>query len=300
MHGDINVVRPITDHSPIIQNTAWGAVATMTMLSPGSPYTPPAQVGGVNSLPANGQMQMEAMAQYIVAMFKQGIGFLTLQEVPDKDSAHFKMLLTKLKELVGTSNLIDVDALETQWLKTGTHSFGTSILYNPSRFSITQNAKSALKKRAAEYELTDLKTNTKIPVANIHGEYGQQQATAEYIARFQGLCLGGTNLSSFTKTINPLIYQTAEQPVLLIDGRTYRINTFDLIQDNYSKRINPHFVLNTSGIEKPTIKKETAFTPQEITIALQDAKAYLDDFANYLIQMVKCIWCRKDELKALH
>ena len=36
-HGDTVVTRPITDHPPIIQNTAVGAIASLNILNPGSP-----------------------------------------------------------------------------------------------------------------------------------------------------------------------------------------------------------------------------------------------------------------------
>jgi hypothetical protein len=247
--GKRAVIRPITDHPPLVQNTAWGAVATMNMLNPGSPYAPPAQLGGVKSLPANGQQQMEAMALYIFNMFQIGVRLLTLQEVPAPTSANFQFLVNKLKILLGASSLIDVDALANQWLKTGAHAFGTSILYSPSRFTITQNARSVLNNRAAEYEVTDSVTHTKIPVANIHGDYTQQQKTVQYISQFSGICLGDANLSHIDKTTNSLIYQTAERPVLIIEGQRCFVSTYDVIQDSYSKQINPHFVINTAGID---------------------------------------------------
>ncbi|STX52342.1 Uncharacterised protein [Legionella busanensis] len=56
------VTRPITDHPPMIQNTAWGAMATMNMLHPGSAIAPPAHVDGVDKLPADGREQMEQIA----------------------------------------------------------------------------------------------------------------------------------------------------------------------------------------------------------------------------------------------
>ncbi|WP_131782486.1 hypothetical protein [Legionella gresilensis] len=59
------VTRPITDHPPIIQNTVWGAMATMNILHPGSAIAPLAQVNGVKTLPADGKEQMEQMAQYL-------------------------------------------------------------------------------------------------------------------------------------------------------------------------------------------------------------------------------------------
>lgn len=110
-------------------------------------------------------------------MFNSGVDMLALQEVPAPNSQNFKYLVDKLKYLVGDSNLIDVDALKSQWLKTGTHAFGTSVLYNPNIFTLSQNANPILGNRGATYELTHRITGDKIPVANIHGDFNQQPAT---------------------------------------------------------------------------------------------------------------------------
>lgn len=248
-NGNNRVSRPITDHPPIIQNTLWGAIGTINILNPGSKIAPPAQIDGVKMLPVNGQVQMELMAEYIFKLFQQGLALLALQEVPDPRSANFHFLSDKLKSLVGNSKLIDVDVLSTQWLKTGTHRFGTSMLCNPSQFHISINAAPALNNRAAVCEVTSANGQT-IPVANMHGDFNKQAATANYVADFKGFCLGDLNIthSTFAPVQDVYSVQSIERPILQIEGNSCLINTVDFIQDTYSKRFNPFFIADVERI----------------------------------------------------
>lgn len=242
LYGNKRVTRPITDHPPIIQNTLWGAIGTMNILNPGSAIAPSAQIDGVKALPVNGQVQMELMAEYIFKLFQQGVGLLALQEVPDPRSANFRFLSDKLKSLVGSSSLIDVDVLTSQWLKTGTHSFGTSMLCNPSQFHISINASPGLNNRVAICEVTSANAQT-IPVANLHGDFTKQVDTANYVADFDGFCLGDLNIehSFFAPAQDAKTVQSIERPTVQIEGNTCLISTIDFIQDTYSKRFNPAF-----------------------------------------------------------
>lgn len=284
--GSRLVTRPITDHPPIIQNTLWGAIGTINILHPGSALAPPAQINGVKNLPSDGKVQMELMAEYIFKMFQQGVGVLALQELPDPNSQNFKFLKSKLKRLVGSSNLIDVDALEDQWLKTGTHAFGTSILFNPNLFKISKNARPDLHNRAAVYELIAA-NGTRIPVANIHGDFRTQKETQDYLSHFDGLCLGDLNISrhSISAGSDSNILQSIAIPHVEIEGVRREINTVDAIQDTYSKKANPSFTPDMNRIPlmtvTPMVQKPT-FHPIVISIEADKAKKWLQDFSAYL------------------
>ena len=117
-----SIIRPITDHPPIIQNTLWGAFATMNILNPGSSFAPVAQINGIKNLPADGQMQMELMAEYIISLFNQGIVLLALQEVPPPNSLNAAYLTNKLKK-----SKLKIETFNSHWLQTGLHRFGTSL-----------------------------------------------------------------------------------------------------------------------------------------------------------------------------
>lgn len=244
------VTRPITDHPPIQQKTAWGIMASMNILNPGSPLAPSAQINGVTALPKEGKQQMEAMAEYIVQLFKNGVELLALQEVPNPYEIphpnNHDHLINKLKALVGNTQLIDVDALSQQWLKTGTHTFGTSLLYNPNRFSINQNKTPSLDGRAAVYKITDLATSVQISIANVHGDFSQQIKTQQYINQFDGIAMGDANLRTMTPSQNPIAICSLEKPKLTIEGQPIDLNTFDFIQDTYSKKIYPTFDPNAT------------------------------------------------------
>lgn len=284
-YGGKQVIRPITDHPPIIQNTAWGAFATMNILNPGSKFAPPVKVDGVESLPPNGKVQMELMAGFIFNLFEKGVNVLALQEVPAPNSPNFHFLVNELERLNRRSNLLDVKALSKQWLQTGTHRFGTSVLYNPNHFSITQSATHALGNRAAVYAFRDFNTNTQIPVTNFHGDFTQQTATAEYISSFDGICLGDANLS-FIPTANPPILQSVEIPTVMVNGHNRMLNTFDIFQDTYSKKQYPQFTPDIDQITQPPAIRasQPSFEPQVMQIAPNDAKPFLHHFSNYLVQ----------------
>ncbi|EHL31748.1 hypothetical protein [Legionella drancourtii] len=285
-NGNKIVTRPITDHPPIIQNTHWGAIGTINILNPGSPIAPPAQIDGVKALPANGQVQMELMAEYIFKMFQQGVGLLALQEVPEPQSANFRFLSDKLKSLAGTSNLIDVDTLTSQWLKTGTHSFGTSILCNPKQFRISSNASPGLNNRAAVCEVTTANGQV-IPVANIHGDFTKQPDTANYVAGFDGFCLGDLNIthSAFAPAQDADILQSIERPTLQVEGNTCVTNTVDFIQDKYSKQFNSAFVPDVGRIAQLQNTEEGVFQPVVIKISSFTAVPLLKNFATYLARV---------------
>lgn len=230
----------ITDHPPLITDTHWGFVGTMNILHPGSPLAPPAHVRGITRLPWHGKAQMMAMAQYIYKMFEMGVGVLTLQEVPEPGFPNFNAFIDELTRLEKTNqtHLIDVNAIKTQWLKTGTHQFGTTLLYNPQRFTLTQRAKPALNDRAAEYALTHQASGKLISVSNIHGDgaASKQPETANYIDSCPELCLGDANLSCFTTSKDLSILQSAEKATVTIDGQIYALNTYDIIQDKLSRQ----------------------------------------------------------------
>ncbi|CEK11139.1 hypothetical protein [Legionella hackeliae] len=247
-----SVTRPITDHPPIIQNTLWGAIGTINILNPGSPLAPPALVNGVTSLPKDGKAQMEHMAEYIYDMFQKGVGMLALQEVPAPGTANFGFLINKLKSLDKASKLIDVDSLATQWSKTGTHEFGTSLLYNPKMFTVSGSPTLQLNNRAAVYNVTAA-DGASIPVANVHGDFKAQQATANFYANFDGFCLGDLNIpsSSMCPGIQPQALQSIVSPSLQINNRPCQINTVDAVQDTYSRKVNPGFTPNLNGISNP-------------------------------------------------
>lgn len=259
-HGAAQVTRPITDHPPIIQNTLWGAIATINILNPGSPLAPPAQVNGVTTLPPNGQAQMEEMAEYIFKMFQQGVGLLALQEVPPPGTANFNYLLNKLTALNATSNLIDVSSLSSHWLQTGTHEFGTTILTNPNQFKLAVGARADLNNRAGVYSVTAQPSGQIIPVVNIHGDFKNQQGTAAYANHFDGLCLGDLNISQTTMRANPnpQVLQSIEAPSIVVEGLIRQARTVDFIQDTYSKKFSPTFTPSTTAITP------THHTPQPI------------------------------------
>ncbi len=282
-NNNITVTRPITDHPLVIQNTYWGAIGTINILNPGSPFAPPAQIGGVNKLPEQGKVQMELMAEYIFEMFKQGIGLLALQEVPVPKSENFGFLRDKLKSLTGTSNLIDVDALTTQWLKTEPHSFGTSLICNPKHFHISSNALPALNKRAAVYQVTSVNGQV-IPIANIHGDYKMQFDTVKYVANFDGFCLGDSNVtySAFSPAQAENVLQSIERPKLRIESKECTINTVDFIQDTYSKKFSSAFTPAIDGITKLQNTEESIFQPIVVKISSVKAIHLLKAFTSYL------------------
>ncbi|MCL9683917.1 hypothetical protein [Legionella maioricensis] len=293
-HGNKLVTRPITDHPPIIQNTVAGAIASINILNPGSSLAPPAVIDGVKMLPADGHVQMEAMAEYIFKMFQQGIGLLALQEVPKKGTANFISLTNKLRSLVGTSNLINVDDLANQWLQTGSHSFGTSILCNPRMFTVVKGCSPDLNNRVGCYDVLAANGDI-IPVANIHGDFNQQAHTAHYIASFDGFCLGDANIAyhTYSPVFDPSSLQSVVQPEIEIEGISRKVNTLDFIQDTYSKKRAPAFTPDVNGItpawklQVPTGNDITSvpsvFQPVIIQVAAGEAASLLRDFASYLI-----------------
>lgn len=297
-HGNKIVTRPITDHPPIIQNTVAGAIASLNILNPGSPLAPPAVIDGVRTLPSNGHVQMEAMAEYIFKIFQQGVGLLALQEVPTKGTANFISLINKLRSLVGTSNLINVDDLANQWLQTGSHPFGTSILCNPGMFTIEKGCSHDLNNRVGRYDVRAANGDV-IPVANIHGDFTQQPDTVRYIGNFDGFCLGDTNIAyhTYRPISDPDALHSIVQPEIEIEGISRRVNTLDFIQDIYSKRRAPAFTPEVNGITpawKPKAptgndipSEHSIFQPVMIQVAASEASSLLKNFATYLIQSNK-------------
>lgn len=249
-------IRPITDHPPILQKTAWGIMATMNMLNPGSPFAPSFQISGVKSLPADGEKQMKAMAEYIYGMFERDVGLLALQEVPPPTCNAFRVLIENLTQLNEESGLIDVAALKSQWSQTGRHAFGTSILYNPHKFTLAtkkptpclpvKGSNIEVLTRAAVYKLKPISVDILIPIANIHGDYTNQEATKDFVRTFEGICLGDLNipkerLSDLVTDDNKTALLSIETPTLTIDNSVISMNTADCILDKLSKTIYPDF-----------------------------------------------------------
>ncbi|WP_131781759.1 hypothetical protein [Legionella gresilensis] len=273
------IVRPTGDHNIIIQNTKFGAMATLNATHPGSALFPAAQVDGFKSLPKNNKQLMESKAEEIYKAFKEGVGFLALQEIPNPKSKEFRYLINKLKELDKDSKLIDTNALASQWRKTGDHPFGTTMLYNPKVFTLSKNATPILNNRGAEYELTHNATGEKVPVANIHGDYKAQAETKKYIDNFKGMCMGDANISNFKPSNDPNTLQSAERPSVVINGKTRTAGTFDIFQDNLSRKLDPNFTPNTTAIVR-----SPEVTPHIIQIDKTAARSQLANFINYLQQ----------------
>ncbi|WP_131740591.1 hypothetical protein [Legionella busanensis] len=273
------VTRPTGDHKIVIQNTKFGAMATLNATHPGSALFPAAQVDGFKSLPKNNKQLMESKAEEIYKAFKEGVGFLALQEIPNPKSKEFKYLINRLRELDKDSNLIDTNALASQWRKTGEHPFGTTMLYNPKVFTLSKNATPILNNRGAQYELTHNVTGEKVPVANIHGDYNAQAETQKFIDNFNGICTGDANISHFKPSNDPNTLQSAERPSVVINGKTRTAGTFDIFQDNLSRKLDPNFTPNTTAIAR-----SPGVTPQIIQIDKTLAKNQLANFKNYLLQ----------------
>lgn len=275
VHGGQEVTRPITDHHPMLQNTAWGTIATLNLLNPGS-RSPLFQTSGVRNLPKDGKIQMEAMAKYIYEMIGSGVEILVLQEVPPPKSKAFKVLIENLTALDKKHGFIDVTALKSQWLQTGKHTFGTSILYDPSKFTVTtQKPIPAIATRAAIYQLSALKDeNRLIPIANIHGDHSKPEATIDFIRNFDGICLGDLSISEeglsdlLVTDDNETALLSIKTPKLTIGSTVISMETADCILDNYSRTIYPEFI------------------PEVARLVVKGGQNILDNFASYLNEKV--------------
>lgn len=95
----------------------------------------------------------------------------------------------------------------------------------------------------------DRLSSVELPIANIHGDFKAQSVTQEYIDGYVGICLGDTNLYELNIPGDRSILQSAEKSVVMIEGTPCHMNTFDMIQDAYSRRFQPDFVPDTSRLQ---------------------------------------------------
>lgn len=260
-HQGKDYIFPLTDHPPIIQNTVCGTIGTLNILNPGSRIAPPAVQDNIDKLPPEtDKARMEQMAEYIHGLFKAGIGLLALQELPQPKTAEFNYLYKKLEELNKKEQVIDLTQLARQWKQTKPHNFGTSILCNPTIFKVTKNATSVLDDRGAQYEVTSASGDI-VPVANIHGDFSSQANTAQYVSAFKGgYCLGDLNISnSPAQTTTPSL-DTFNQPILQIQGKDVKLNTYDAIVDTYSVAKQPGYTPDRNIIISPPKITQTITT----------------------------------------
>ncbi len=241
-----SIIRPITDHPPIIQNTLWGAFATMNILNPGSSFAPVAQINGIKNLPADGQMQMELMAEYIISLFNQGIVLLALQEVPPPNSLNAAYLTNKLKK-----SKLKIETFNSHWLQTGLHRFGTSLLYKSEQLTLLKPAQTTLENRIAVFQMSS-KEGFSLSIANVHGDFTKQEKTEAFIKQFAGICVGDSNIN--TTALSPDLdnnnLQSIVVPQVEIEGHQCRFDTVDFFQDKLSRAVDPFFLPNTAHIVK--------------------------------------------------
>jgi hypothetical protein len=247
--GGKDLLRPITDHPAMIQNTVIGPIATLNVLNPDSPIAPAFVSDGISKYPADGKTQMVFMAGYIINMFKKGVCMLALQEIPPPNTPAFNVLVGALKNLDPDSKYINPDDLARLWAATKGTRFGASILYNPNVLHIQNPGRTQLEGRAVVYESTVIATGQVIPVAVLHGDYTKSAATTDFIARFNGFCLGDTNLlktqiqpgRGIAHTQGTLAIQSIEIPQVIIGTNKLEMETVDIIQDTFSRHVNPKF-----------------------------------------------------------
>lgn len=123
-------------------------------------------------------------------------------------------------------------------------------------------------------------------MANIHGDFTKQLDTANYVAGFDGFCLGDLNIthSAFAPAQDADILQSIERPTLHVEGNTCVTNTVDFIQDKYSKQFNSAFMPDVGRIARPQNTEEGVF---QVVVKISSFKAapLLDNFALYLAKV---------------
>src|ERR1700722_6572741 len=91
---------PISDHDPVVAQTAFGTMVSHNMWCPGSPIAPKIKPDGILTL--NSRInQMNAMADYYFKMAVAGVQGFALQEVPNpyESNSGFEVLNNRLKTL---------------------------------------------------------------------------------------------------------------------------------------------------------------------------------------------------------
>ncbi|KTC65855.1 Uncharacterised protein (plasmid) [Legionella adelaidensis] len=238
---------PITDHQPMVQRTAFGTLATLNILHPNSPIAPSLKSPlGITYLEdqVSATDRMAAMADYIYTMLHTGgVDLIALQEVPAPGTPEFDALQLQL-------NICDESAwilsdIAKHWKQTGTHKFGTTVLYKRGKFSIDPvdphdasdyRNKPCLNNRGQIHKVKEIATGREFHIVNIHGDFTKQAETALFIENFNGIVLGDANLKNPPHSTGDT-FLSAQRPI--ISGT--QLGTYDIIHDRISHRIDPTF-----------------------------------------------------------
>lgn len=273
---------PITDHPPLILNTAFGAMASLNVWCPGTRVAPKiSQQLGLDLskkeefriLDRNDmKTQMEAMAQYIYKMFQKGVGLIALQEVPIKNTEGFEILYKKLEELDKDTKLIDVEGLQKNYTKTSGVGFGMSMLCNPKLFQLESEATLVLKGRGQAFTVKSVVDGATFQLTNIHGDYAQQAATKELVETMEGFVLGDANLKT-----PPLMmgagFMAVEKAQVMVDGAAVTLGTFDVVVDKESTKYYPKYIPETDQIIQRIPSEAPAEAPVHAPPAAASAAA---------------------------
>lgn len=186
----------ISDHHPIFVETVHGVIGTFNLWCSSAPISPvklPEGKTGIFRLHnvEDRNLQIDLLAEYIIDMFKAGLGALMLQEIPDVTGVYFERLCTKLSELHEQDSSLDLGLLGLRESyrapsrnATSTHDFGCGILVNSKCFKLgTGDVPAVLKGRGFIYSLASEETETPLFLHNIHGNYVDSPELASYIKK---------------------------------------------------------------------------------------------------------------------
>jgi hypothetical protein len=237
----------ITDHDPLIIETAVGLMACINIWCPETPIAPslnPTEGKGVLT-PASQIEQMKRIAQYLFDLATTGVVCFSLQEVPNPKHHTFTLLSSELKKLCDSHNLKSNNAppimLELQhWSSTSGTRSGTCVLVDTHKLSVSpKQLKSKIPEmngRFSCFEIQDKNNrNIKFDLYDIHGDFKNQNSTADFVlacVKQGAMVCGDLNITDGSNAAKKLEQALPKSKHYLSDKG--RINTIDVFYDPYS------------------------------------------------------------------
>ncbi len=284
---------PATDHPVVVTETALGKMGTLNVWCPNSPVSPPiAKALGIDKFKLENErsheIQMKAIARYIVDCFKSGVTLLALQEIPRPETDAFIILERELREIAAREGVkINIDDLKKYYQPTSGTQSGTSILVNPEVFTI-QNNISALAYnngfRGAIFTIhPTAHADKQFQVLNFHGTLEGTQGNLcmpdAHVKELQkkidsgAICLGDSNMQRteqwFENNNNSTV--SASASTVTVNGKTINGNTLDvvIVPPNFLQS-KPQAQFQLGGGNQQSAQLETKKLQPPITMAWQD------------------------------
>lgn len=264
----------ITDHVPVVMDTAAGRLASLNIWCPGSAISPSLKPSATKHgvlEPGYQIAQMAHMAKFLFEMAKTGVVGFMLQEVPDAKSKTFQVLNDELQALCQEYNKnksedeIPINLAFQHWTQTPAHSDvlrGVCALVNVNKLKVTKNPKPqghdpVMNNRFAAYCVTHIENpEIKFDLYNVHADFKFQPQVAKFVGECvakKAMVCGDLNISARSATATALKEQLPDGPYnFSTQGEGGTLDCFfDAYTPSLAPKVNPKVDPDPKGAKTP-------------------------------------------------